>query len=88
MNLRKGQLVAVWSWNYSNLRIRIYIDSVKDAYGTTMYRVREAGKTEYECRYDTWYHCIPLEEAEPDVFIGSKEKPRGRRRSVPASKRQ
>ena len=88
MNLRKGQLVVVWSWNYSNLRIRIYTDSVKDAYGTTMYRVREAGKTEYECRYDTWYHCIPLEEAEPDVFIGSKEKPRGRRRSIPASKRQ
>ncbi len=83
MKLRKGQLVVVWSWNYSNLRIRIYMDSIKDANGTTMHRVREAGKTEHECRYDVWYHCIPLEEAEPDVFIGSK-KP-SRRKSMPAS---
>lgn len=82
--MKKGQLVVVWSWNYSNFRIRIFIDTVKDQNGTTMYRVREAGKTEYESRYDAWYHCVPLEDVEPDVFLGSKKKPR--RRSTPASK--
>ena len=65
--LKKGQIVAAWSSNYSSRHIRIFVEVGTNSFGDTVFLCRDAGEDE---KYAIpWPHCLPLEEVEPGAFI-------------------
>lgn len=66
--LKKGQIVAAWSSNYSTRHIRIFVEIGTNSFGDTVFVCREAGEDEKHAI--PWPHCLPLEDVEPGAYIG------------------
>ena len=63
---QKDQLVAVWGINPENKHIQIFVREGRDFEGWTVFFCKEPG--ERDSNAVPWYHCAPLEEADPSAF--------------------
>ena len=80
--LKKGQIVAVWDRDDCAKFIRIFVRTMQVGNRRELFECRLPDDATGILPVELWEHCVPLEEVEPDAFIGRERHAREQDRAV------